>query len=399
MRYRKLGSSGLVISEISPSVLGYEYHPGADRRTMGDAVRLAVDRGVNFFDLPVLDLRDAAGEALRGLRDRVLISGHLGCCSQNGTYCVRREPDVCEAAFHDLLTRLRTDHVDILFLHNVDRDDDCAKVFTEDGLLGLALRLIREGKARVLGVSTHRTPVGLKAIESGHIAVVMFPVNPAHDLLPGSIGETGMFTAGAFAGKPVSPVGKSDSRQDFYHACAERGIGLIAMKPYAGGLLLEQGRFIDEKAAVEDVRRAMQISLTPAQCISYVLSQPGVSTALPGCASVEEVKAALSYVDASPAERDYSAIDSNELWKLNGRCVYCNHCLPCPAGIEIGSVMRYLDAALRTPGRGRPEAYRNLSKHASDCTGCGDCEERCPFGVPVVDRMEKARGLLDAATR
>lgn len=155
MRYRNLGSSGISISEISLGVLAFEYHERtSDPRTMADAVRLAVDRGVNFIDLPVLKLRDAAGAALRGIRNRVLISGHLGCCTQNDTYCVSRNPDICEASFHDLLTRLGTDHVDILMLHNVDQEDDYANVFNADGFLGLALRLKREGKARVLGLST-----------------------------------------------------------------------------------------------------------------------------------------------------------------------------------------------------------------------------------------------------
>jgi predicted aldo/keto reductase-like oxidoreductase len=115
---------------------------------------------------------------------------------------------------------------------------------------------------------------------------------------------------------------------------------------------------------------------------------------LPGCGGVEEVKAALSYLDATPADRDYSAIDTNALWKLRGRCVYCNHCLPCPAGIDIGGVMRVLDAAERAPGRKALEDYRALSKNASDCSSCGDCVERCPFGVPVIDRMEQARATL-----
>ncbi|MGA2976410.1 MAG: aldo/keto reductase [Spirochaetia bacterium] len=398
MRYRSLGSSGISISEISLGVLAFEYHErSSDPRTMADAVRLAMDSGVNFIDLPVLKLRDVVGEALRGIRNRVLISGHLGCCSQNATYFVSRNPGVCEASFHDLLTRLGTDHVDILMLHNVDQEDDYANVFDADGFLGLALRLKREGKARVLGLSTHMTSIAVKAIETGCIEAIMFPVNPAHDLLPGTIGYDGYFTADSYNSGTGKEITKSDERQALYHTCLERGIGLIAMKPYAGGLLLAQGRFIVDDAPISDVRSAVAFSLTPAQCLSYVLSQPGVSTALPGCGSVEEVKAALSYLDATPAERDYSAIDSNALWKLRGRCVYCNHCLPCPEGIDIGGVMRLLDAAVQAPGRTSLSEYHALSKDASDCTSCGECQERCPFGVAIIDRMEQARELFGIA--
>jgi aryl-alcohol dehydrogenase-like predicted oxidoreductase len=240
--YRKLGSSGLSMSEISLAVLPYEIHERtSDPRTMGDAVRLAVDRGVNFIDLPLGKLRDAAGEALRGIRGKVLISGHLGCCIQNGSYCVSRDPAACEASFHDLLTRLGTDHVDILFLHNVADENDYAKVIDEDGFLGLALRLKRGGKARVLGMSTHMTSIAMKAIESGRVDAIMFPVNPAHDLLPGTINLNGCYTADSYTQRTGETVRKNDERQAFYHVCRERGVGLVAMKPYAGGLLLEGG--------------------------------------------------------------------------------------------------------------------------------------------------------------
>lgn len=139
----------------------------------------------------------------------------------------------------------------------------------------------------------------------------------------------------------------------------------------------------------------MSIALSEAQCLSYALSQPGISTTVPGCANLAEAKAALSYLDASPDEKDYSSIDSNVLWKLRRNCVYCNHCLPCPEGINIGHVIKLLDTVERSMSRKIIEEYRMLKKGASDCIGCGDCLQRCPFGVPIIDRMEQAREILD----
>ena len=115
---------------------------------------------------------------------------------------------------------------------------------------------------------------------------------------------------------------------------------------------------------------------------------------LPGCGSVEEVEAALSCLDAAPAERDFSGIDASGLWKLRGRCIYCNHCLPCPEGIDIGGLMRILDVNMRTPGGTALAEYRALSRRTSECSGCGECEERCPFGVAVIARMNLAREAL-----
>jgi hypothetical protein len=392
MKTCALGSTGPAVSEIGLGCAAFEYH--ARSLTKADVIstmRYAFDHGVTYFDLCINEWREAAGEALEGVRKDVVIAGHLGCClDSNRQYCVARDVTTCEESFQGLLRALRTDRVDVLFFHNVDRTEDLAVALDENGFLGLALRLLRQGKARSLAISTHVASIAMKAIETGRFGAVMFPVNPAHDLLPGDAGYGAYFAADSFRPAPGAAQGPHEDRRRLYQACMEKGVGIVAMKSYAGGLLLEKGRFIGGDAGPADTRSAMALSLTPAQCISYALSQPGVSVALPGCVSVDEAKAALSYVDASAEERDYSAIDTNMLWKMSGRCVYCNHCLPCPEGIEIGSVMRLLDAAERSTSDRIAAAYRTLEESASDCTGCGDCTQRCPFGVPVIERMERA---------
>jgi len=362
-----------------------------------ETIRYAVEHGVNYIDLPLLQFREAAGVALKGIRDKVLISGHLGCCDQNGAYSVSRDVPRCRDSFHDLLSKLHTDHVDVLFLHNVDREGDYAKVFDEEGFLGLALKLKREGKARCLALSTHVTSIALKAVSSGKIDAIMFPVNPAHDLLPGNIGYGRYFAPDSFRRQDDTTPYVHQDRKELYLTCFDKGVGLVAMKVYAGGILLKQGRYIGKASAAQEIRSAMSIALSEAQCLSYALSQPGISTTVPGCANLAEVKAALSYLDASPDEKDFSSIDSNALWKLRRNCVYCNHCLPCPEGINIGHVIKLLDTAERSMSRKIVEEYRMLEKRASDCISCGDCLQRCPFGVPVIDRMERARELLDVS--
>jgi predicted aldo/keto reductase-like oxidoreductase len=392
MKTRVLGSTGLAVSEIGLGCAAFEYH--ASSLTKADVistVRYAFDHGMTYFDLCINTWREAAGEALKGIRKDAVITGHLGCClDSNGQYCVTRDVATCEESFQGLLRALRTDWVDVLFFHNVDRTEDLAVALDENGFLGLALRLLREGKARCLAISTHVASTAMMAIETGRFGAVMFPVNPAHDLLPGDAGYGAYYAADSFRQTPGAAQAPHEDRRRLYQSCMEKGVGIVAMKAYAGGLLLEQGRFIGGDADPADTRGAMALSLTQAQCISYALSQPGVSVALPGCVSVDEVKAALSYVDAPAEERDYSAIDTNALWKMSGRCVYCNHCLPCPAGIDIGSVMRLLDAAEPSRSGRIAAAYLTLETSASDCTSCGDCTERCPFGVPVIERMERA---------
>ena len=351
----------------------------------------------HYIDLPLLQLREAAGKALEGIRHKVVLSGHLGCCDQNGTYTVSRDVPTCRDSFHDLLRKLNTDHVDVLFLHCVDREEDYDRVFDEEGFLGLALKLKREGKARFLALSTHVTSIALQAVSSGKIDAIMFPINPAHDLLPGNIGYGKYYSPDSFTQESDTTPNVDQDRKELYLSCFDKGVGLIAMKVYAGGILLAEGRFINRRRSPEEIRSAMSITLSEAQCISYALSQPGVNITVPGCANLAEAKAALSYLDALPEERDYSSIDSNALWKLGGKCVYCNHCLPCSEGINIGTVLKLLDAAERSISRKIVEEYRTLEKSALDCTSCGDCLQRCPFGVPVIDRMERARELLDVS--
>jgi len=74
--------------------------------------------------------------------------------------------------------------------------------------------------------------------------------------------------------------------------------------------------------------------------------------------------------------------------------MYCNHCLPCPVGIDIGETTRLLDR-MEAPASGFDPSvlrasYAALSAHAGDCIACGVCESRCPFGVGVIRNMERA---------
>ncbi len=79
-------------------------------------------------------------------------------------------------------------------------------------------------------------------------------------------------------------------------------------------------------------------------------------------------------------------------FKFHGNCMYCGHCAPCTVGINVADINKYLNLAL---ARGEvPETvadhYKLLEHHASECVACRKCEENCPFGVAVVERMEKA---------
>jgi len=375
MQYRKLGRTGIDVSIIG---LGGEYLEHAPRDTIVSVVSTALDEGVNYIDLFMAspDVRDNFGIALKDQRHRVMVAGHLGSTLNNGQPDRSRDSDLCEQYFNDLLTRLQTDYIDVLMLFFIDTETDYDKIFGPGGLLELALRLQKEGKARFIGMSSHRVPIALKAVDSGYLDVLMLPINPAIDTLPGDIEVEAVWQASTY--RQQQPETDSvPSRRELYHTCAARGIAVVAMKPYAAGWLFNK-------------RNPSGIVLTPVQCLNYVLSQPGVCTSVPGCRTVNEMRAALAYLEAADAEKDYSAIDANSIWKLQGSCMYCNHCLPCPVSIDIGTVTRLADTARYAGNSLGATQYESLPVTASACVECGVCVERCPFNVDVIANIKQA---------
>ena len=372
MEFRKLGKTGLAVSVIG---LGTEHLHGRPRDTVVSVVHEAIERGVNYIDLlfPFPEYRDNLGAALRGCRERVILAGHLGATLKDGQYCKTRSVKKCETFFLDLLSRVGTDYVDIVMLHNFNTVKDYDGVMQPKGLMDLARRFQQEGKARFVGISAHNIAVATKAIQSGQIDVLMFPINLTGNAMPG--------------------------RRELLSLCARQGVGLVAMKPFAGGKLLQASgtvRMARYQTGGEALKTRITSRISPAQCLSYVLVQEGVSTALTGVKDTAELAAVLQALEASSAERDFSAIITDFGKYLEGECVYCNHCLPCPVVIDIGQINRLLDAAQQGLSEELRMAYDALPVKASACTECGACTERCPFGVDVISKMTQTVRLFES---
>jgi predicted aldo/keto reductase-like oxidoreductase len=371
VQYRKLGRTGLDVSTIG---LGTEYLLGKSQETVISIFHAAVDRGVNYIDLlfPFPEYRDNFGAALRGRRERVLLAGHLGATAKDGQYSKTRSPRKSEPFFLDLLSRLGTDYVDILMLHNFNTLNDYGRAVKPKGLMDLARRFQQEGKARFIGISAHGIEVAAQAIESGMFDVLMFPINLAGNAIPG--------------------------KKDLLNACVTHNVGLVAMKPFAGGKLLRKERTVRVaryQMGGEALKLKRSVPIAPVQCLSYVLAQVGVSTVIPGCADLAELAAALAYWEAPEDEKDFSAIVADFQQYVTGECVYCNHCLPCPSAIDIGQTIRLLEMAQQHLTAELQVAYEALPAKASNCVQCDACTERCPFGVDVVGKMEQAIELLE----
>ena len=236
----------------------------------------------------------------------------------------------------------------------------------------MARRHREAGRARVFGISTHKTPIAQAAVRSGIFDVLMFPVNPAFDAMPGDVAPWDASAAGTDAGS---------ARRELYRTCAGEGVGLVAMKPFAGGWFFRP----DNPSG---------ITLTAAQSLSYALSQPGISTVVPGVKNTEELRTAMRFLDAPPEERDFSAAIVGSAGISQGSCVYCNHCLPCPSLIDVGETLRLLDIAEHSNTDSVRATYAALPVKASACVECGECLDRCPFGVDVIQRMRRAADVF-----
>jgi len=129
-------------------------------------------------------------------------------------------------------------------------------------------------------------------------------------------------------------------------------------------------------------------ALTHIQCLQYAIDRPGVLVTLPGVQTMEHLDQILAYLTATDDEKDYSVIGTFTADTISGTCVYCNHCQPCPAGIDIGLINKYYDLA-RAGDEIAANHYTKLTIQADACLHCGHCDSRCPFGVKQIDRMEE----------
>jgi predicted aldo/keto reductase-like oxidoreductase len=381
MEYRTLGRSGITVSEIG---LGCEHLQGKTYSVINATINEAFSHGINFFDVFMSepDVRRNIGKSLKGRREKAVLQGHIGAIWKNDQYAVSRDLNECKASFEDLLVRLGTNYIDIGMIHCLDSAEDFDCVFDGE-IIRYVKNLKEQGVIKAIGLATHNATTARRAAETGIIDVLMFSINPAFDLMPADMPFEDMAekeTASIAIQNNIDP-----NRTALYQYCEHNEIAITVMKPYMAGLLLsaEQSPF--------------GWALSPSQCIHYALTRPAVASAFVGCISHDEIKKAVAYGNATAEEKDFSAVFEGKIDSA-GKCVYCNHCLPCPVFIDIAQVNKYLDLAQAT--QETPDTvvahYHALTKTAKDCIACGLCEKRCPFGVQVVQRMKEAARIFTA---
>mgnify|MGYP001635241877 CR=1 FL=1 len=320
-----LGSTGIVIEKNGFGCLPIQ------RISQEDAVRLlhrAFDGGMTFFDTAraYSDSEAKVGAAFSGMRSQVVIATKTAASNAGEMW----------KDLETSLNMLGTDYIDIYQFHN---PAFCPKPGGADGLYDAAMEAKRQGKIRHIGISNHRLAVAHEAIESGLYATLQFPYS---------------YLAGP-------------QEQELVDLCAKAGMGFIAMKGMAGGLIR-----------------------SGTAAAAFLALQPGV-VPIWGVQHDWELDEFLACIRQIPALTDeLKAIIEKDRKELSGDfCRGCGYCMPCPAGIEINTCARMSLMLRRAPTQEwlTPANQEKMAK-IKDCLHCGQCVSKCPYGLDTPRLLE-----------
>ena len=321
-----LGKTGLVIEKNGFGCLPIQ------RISKEEAVRLlrmAYDGGMTYFDTAraYSDSEEKVGAAFAGMRDKVVLA-------------TKTQAQTGEELKRDLETSLKTlgtDYSDVYQFHN---PAFCPRPGGEDGLYDAAMEAKAQGKIRFLSITNHRLAVAHEAIDSGLYATLQFPYS---------------YLAGP-------------REQELVDKCAAAGMGFIAMKGMAGGLIR------DGFAAA-----------------AFMEGQPNV-VPIWGVQRQGELEQFLACIQAPPAmTEEYQAIIDRDRKELSGDfCRGCGYCMPCPAGIQINDCARMSLMLRRAPTQAwlTPEKQAMMAK-IEGCLHCNQCRTKCPYGLDTPRLLEE----------
>lgn len=357
MEYRINRRTGDRLSVIG---LGTSYIASAPEKEAVSALTFACENGINFADLATAGAKTFTyyGKAFADVRRKMHYQVHFGANYETGEYGWTTKADTIRGQVDWMLKELKTDYVDYGFIHCLDAESDW-KEYQKNGVLDYLLEMKRQGVVKHIGLSTHTPELANLVLDTGLVDQMMFSINAAYDYHHGTYGR-----------------GSADERMGLYRRCEAEGVGITVMKPFSGGQLLD------------DKTSPFGKALTRYQCLQYALDKPGVLTVVPGIRSLEDVKELLGFFDAPREEKNYDVLGSFTPKDAMGSCVYCNHCQPCPAGLNVGLINKYYDLK-RAGDTMAADHYAKLERHASDCVGCGHCDRRCPFQVKQTERMKE----------
>jgi predicted aldo/keto reductase-like oxidoreductase len=332
MRKVELGKSGLGVSE-----LGFGGIP-VTRLGEEEAVELirhCFKRGVTFFDTARVygDSEVKLGLALEPFRGEVVLA----------TKTFHREAEAAARDVETSLLHLRTSRIDLYQLHQVANAETLEKVLASGGAYESLERFRREGKIGAIGFSSHNLPTAIRACKTGRFATVQFPFNFV----------------------------ETDAAEALFGVAREMGMGIIAMKPFGGGLL---GR--------ADL------------CFRFLQQHPDV-VPIPGIQAREELDEILDLYGTvrPPAEAEWAEIRRIRSEIGNRFCHRCEYCMPCEKGVNIPGALVFRSQPKRFPPAMAIAFAAHGMKSVENCEECGECVRKCPYDLPIPELLRETLSL------
>ena len=328
MEYRTLGNTGLKVSRMGFGGIPIQKIDEEGTRRL---LQEMAEKGINYIDSArgYTVSEQYIGYGLQGIRDKFILA----------TKSMSRTKDAMAADIETSLKNFRTDYIDLYQVHNPSMEQ-LDQVIEKGGALEALREAKKAGKIGHIGLTAHSTAVFERALELDWVETIMFPYNIVEQ-------------QGA----------------ELIHRCAEKNIGFIDMKPLAGG-------------AIEDGTLALR----------YVCSNPDVTVVIPGMAEsseLEENMAACSN-EAPLTEEELAKMEAVRKQLGTDFCRRCNYCAPCSVGINIPSVFLFAGYLQRYDlGDWARDRYSTLKVKASACIECGKCEPRCPYHLPIREKLKQ----------
>ena len=329
MEYRILGKSGLKVSRLGFGGIPIQRIDAEGTKALMYQLK---DAGINYIDTArgYTVSEEYLGYALEGIREHFIIATKSMARDKAG---MAKDIDIS-------LQNLRTDYIDLYQIHNATVDQ-LKQVMAPGGALEALMEAKREGKIGHIGFTCHGLDSFQLALEQDWVESIMFPYNIVEN-----------------------------QAEKLMKQCTEKNVGFIVMKPLAGG-------------AIEDATLALR----------YICTNNDVTVAIPGMADPKELVQNIAAVNNTAPLTAEEKEKVNEIRSSLGTqfCRRCNYCQPCTEGINISGVFLF-EGYLSRYGLGdwAKERYAALSKKASDCIGCGACESRCPYNLPIRKMLKRA---------
>jgi len=335
MKYVPLGKTGIKVSEV-----GFGGIP-IIRLSNDEAVKVllhAYARGITFYDTANMyrDSEAKIGRALSPVRNKIIIA----------TKTTRRDAKGFLKHLEKSLNDLNTDYIDLYQFHQVANVEEWQKISSNEGALIEAEKAKKAGKIRFIGVTSHNIQIAIKLIKTRLFDTVQFPFNFI----------------------------EQDAKNKLHKYSKDKGIGIIAMKPFAGGVI--------DNAAL---------------AFKYLRQFPDVIP-IPGFDSVQSVDDIGSIYNSPNEVTDQDLEKMEEYRQELGRvfCRRCEYCQPCPEGVMITPAMGYPIVASRMSPQVSVEFLKIPMESTLKCTECGECIERCPYELPIPDLLKKNYDLFEA---